>query len=566
MFSRRWPQLAGKQKGACAKRCFAVVVAAVLATTAPGQPLNPEVRGTWLTTTGPDHISSGLNTESIIGTLRNTGLNTLYSESWKNGYTQFASPTLDQLIGRDRSPSLGSRDILTETSIQAHRRGMVNLAWFEYGFSPQFIGNGGTPSNPMAIAAQSRGWLLQDQSGNFANASNGFAWMNPALPAVREFLIDLTLDAVRSQDIDGIQFDDRLAWPREFGWDDTTSVIYNFETGRNLPTNVNDAHFRAWRQSKVTQFAAELYTAVKAERPDILVSVSPSVAGFSDVNFNAPWGDWVDQGLFDEFVPQVYRGDLSSFRATLPSNVQPFVDAGREDDLVVGLRYNGSGSNTPTNVLLQQIVDVALAEDGDLAGHSLWYSSETVNNAGTLENFYANQRDHPKFDPDWRTPPVVALSSGAGAWTVQVEDAELYRVVAEVFGRWIEVESAWFDAGSHSLTVPNATEVELLFDRRPLPGDTDYDRIVGDPDLLALVNNFGREGGRSEGDFNGDGRVDFLDADVLIANWQRGVDPAAAIAMGDRLAQLVPEPSSSLLLLVGVALAFGRRRSESVVN
>ncbi|MEM7624686.1 MAG: family 10 glycosylhydrolase [Planctomycetota bacterium] len=541
---------------------YAVAVAAGGDGVASAQTLAPEVRGTWLTTTGPDHISSGFNTESIVAQLRTTGLNTLYSEAWKNGYTQFASPTLDGLIGRDRSPSLGSRDILTETSIQAHRHGMVNLAWFEYGFSPQFLGSGGTPSNPMAVAARSRGWLLQDQNGNYANASNAFAWMNPALPAVREFLIDLTLDAVRSHDLDGIQFDDRLAWPREFGWDDTTAVIYQSETGRNLPTNVNDADFRAWRQSKVTQFAGELYAAVKAERPDLIVSVSPSVAGFSDVNFNAAWGDWVEQGLFDEFVPQVYRGDLNSFRATLPSNVQPFVDAGREDDLIVGLRYNGSGTNTPTNVLLQQIVDVALAENGALAGHSLWYSDQTINNSGTLENFYGNQRDHPAFGPDWRPPPVVAVSSSDNTWSVEVDAAEQYRVVAEVFGRWIEVESAFFDAGVHSLTVPNATEVELLLDRRPLPGDTNYDRIVSDLDLLTLVNHFGQAGGREQGDFTGDGRVDFLDAEVLVEYWQRGVAPGSALPLSDALIRLVPEPASAVVWMVGGWVVMVRRRSS----
>lgn len=531
--------------------------------TAAAQTPAPEVRATWLTTTGPDHISSGNNTQAIIDQLADVGINTVYAEAWKSGYTQFGSPTLQNIIGTDRNPGLRGRDLLHETGIAAHRNGQIHMAWFEYGFSPEFIGNGGSPLNPLGLHAQNQGWLLEDRSGQFGNASNGFAWMNPAVPEVRKLLIDVTLDAIRTHDLDGIQFDDRLAWPKEFGWDDTTAAIYQQETGRGLPTSVNDDNFRAWRQGKVTQFAVELNEAIRAERPDLVLSISPSVAGFSDNNYNAKWSDWVEMGLFDEYVPQVYRSDLDSFRATLPSNLQPFIDNDRLDDLVVGLRYNGSGADTTNAVLQQQIIDVALAEGKQVPGHAIFYSKGLIENAAAMTAFYGDQRDHPAFGPDWRPASLVATAID-GRWEVSVADGEQYRVVAKIDGRWVEVATDYFNPGVFSFAVAGASEVELLLDRRPIPGDTNFDRIVGDLDLLTLAGSFGLEGGLTDGDFNYDGQVDAQDLQRFAAYWHSGIDPGSFESLDDAIRRLklfnIPEPGSLASLFLVGALALTRCR------
>ncbi len=569
------PRLAHSWSGSRWVPCVEVgAVACLIAASAAAQ--TAEVRGTWLTTTGPDHIRSGLATESITGTLRDIGLNTVYVEAWKNGYTNFDSQIMDGLIGVDRSTFLGPRDLLDETTAQAHRNGMAHIAWFEYGFSSQFIGNGGTPSNPLSqyMLNQSKtingrnvtGYLLRDQSGNYGNASNGFAWMNPAVPEVRQLLIDLTLEAIRTHDLDGVQFDDRLAWPREFGWDAMTAALYKQETGRDLPTSINNSPFRAWRQGKVTQFAQELYTAIKAERPDMHVSVSPSVTGFSDTNYNAVWSDWVEMGLFDEFVPQVYRTNISDFNNTLPSNIQPFIDAGREQDMVVGIRFNGSGADTPLNDLQQMIINSALAEGGDLAGHSLFYSKGLIDHEAAMTSFYGNQRDNPFFGPDWRPAPLIATpdTADAQAWHVTVSDAEQYRVLVRRGSYWTEeMAGVLLTAGEHTISVSDADQVELVLDRRPIPGDLNFDRVVDSADLSILAANWQSNGHLPQGDINYDGLIDEFDLALLAGNWNWGAG-VGAIALGEALAGVtfVPEPAA-LSLFVGGLMIFTTRRSSA---
>lgn len=455
----------------------------------------PEVRATWLTTTGVDHIASGNNTESIMGQLRAVGLNTVYVESWKNGYTQYPSQTLQDLIGLNRTPGLISsgRDLLDETLIHAHRNNMQHIAWFEYGFSPQFIGNGGNPSNPLANYMKNQGWLLQDQNGQYANASNAFAWMNPAVPEVRQFLIDITLESIREYDLDGIQFDDRLSWPNEFGFDPTTIALYTSETGNAAPTNPNNSAFKQWRQDKVTLFAQELTTAIRAERPDFHISVSPSVNGFAQDRFNADWPEWMSQGLFDETVVQLYRPSLATFRRDLPAQLEAAESAGALDELIVGISFTANGTTPPIADIQQMIVDIALAENGQLPGHAMFFSEGVIDNAASLTSFYGPDRDNPFFPTDWRPDPLVATqdTSDPAQWDVVVTEAGRYRVIAEINGRWQTIESLVLGAGLASLDVAGATEVELLVDRRGLPGDYNGDGLVGQADLDLVLQHWG---------------------------------------------------------------------------
>lgn len=102
-------------------------------------------------------------------------------------------------------------------------RGLLWHRVLEVG-QPNLAAIRGTPSNPLATYMKNHGSLLQDQSGKYGNASNGYTRMNPAMPQVRQFLINITLEAIHRYDLDGILVNDRLAWPKEFGWDATMLV------------------------------------------------------------------------------------------------------------------------------------------------------------------------------------------------------------------------------------------------------------------------------------------------------------------------------------------------------
>ena len=69
-----------------------------------------EVRGTWVTTTANTAIATPANTAATMKKLADIGLNTVYVEVWKNGYTQYASQVLKRTIGVDRRPPQALQD------------------------------------------------------------------------------------------------------------------------------------------------------------------------------------------------------------------------------------------------------------------------------------------------------------------------------------------------------------------------------------------------------------------------------------------------------------------------
>src|SRR5213593_1916288 len=82
-----------------------LVLSVVAAVTASAAPL-PEVRGTWLTTTANDALATPAQIAATMKRLREIGLNTVYVECWKNGYTEFPSTTLAKTIKIDRKINL----------------------------------------------------------------------------------------------------------------------------------------------------------------------------------------------------------------------------------------------------------------------------------------------------------------------------------------------------------------------------------------------------------------------------------------------------------------------------
>lgn len=527
----------------------------------------PEVRGTWLTTTNEDHIRTGGNTATVMRDLRNIGLNTAYVESLKDGYANFPSQTLKTITGTvDRNPFLGAtRDLVQETLIQAHRQGTVYYAWFEYGLATQFIGNGGNPSNAVSTYMKNRGWLLQDKDGKYANATYQYAWMNPAVPEVRQYLIDVVLEAVERYDLDGVQFDDRLAWPVDFGFDATTIGLYTSQTGNPAPTSPTDSTFTVWRRQQVTEFASQMYDAVKSARPDVKFSVAPSITGFSQANYNADWPAWESQGVFDEFAVQMYRSTYSAFSSIVNSNVNPF----KPDDLdkmVMGLRINPSSSATPY-ADVEQMIQRARAEGA--AGHSLWYSAGARDLYGSqLTAFYdvagQGQAANPNFDDDHRPPPVVATADAfdPGVWSADVPTAGRYRVVARLgtAAPWVEIAAAELAAGSQQFSVPGASQVELLVDRRTrgsFLGDFDDNRVVDGADFLAWQSGFGQLvfAPAAAGDATHDGKVNGLDLPSWKFNFGLNLPPSA-----DSAATRVPEPAAALLASGAAAWTIVRRR------
>jgi uncharacterized lipoprotein YddW (UPF0748 family) len=107
---------------------------------------------------------------------------------------------------------------------------------------------------------------------------NGFDWLNPFDPEVQNYMIGLFKEVTTNYNVDGLQGDDRLpAVPSTAGYEPYTVALYKAENGGvNPPTNYAQSDWVNWRAKKLNAFLKKLRTEVKAIKPAIQLTMSPS--------------------------------------------------------------------------------------------------------------------------------------------------------------------------------------------------------------------------------------------------------------------------------------------------
>ncbi|MBU6414396.1 MAG: family 10 glycosylhydrolase [Planctomycetes bacterium] len=469
-----------------------------------------EVRGTWLTTTANDALSTPAKSAATMHALAEIGINTVYVEVWKNGYTQFPSKVLERTVGVDRRPALmqqdpsdkpdavrsPGRDLLNETLIEAHRNGLNYIAWFEYGFMAAH------KSTDTHLRRMKKEWLSLDKDGNEV-APNGFVWMNPLHPEARRFLLDLVLEAVQDYDLDGIQLDDRIVWPYyTMGYDAFTKAAYAKEhDGKEPPQDPKDPEWMLWRSRKVDEFSKQFVQEIRAARPGLLISLSPAVYPWCYENYLLDWptwsawqttdtrnlGDFVKAShmtpRWDEFIPQVYRMNYKAYANTWNDQVKWMNQkgGGRVQDLLAGIRIVGDGPDSTWDDL-RQSMDLVRSTGG--GGHVLWFSRGVLDlYPNQLRDYYrkSGPAAHPKFPnvngSSWRFPSI-RLTKGASdgvsnLWTVSSCPPGRYHIIADQGKGWIDfgtidVGDSAQSRGTSVVLPEDVTSAEFLIDRRVL--------------------------------------------------------------------------------------------------
>ncbi len=321
----------------------------------PPKVLVPEVttatRGVWIANVQhTDLLASRANIETWLTTLSGMGFNTVFVVVYNSGRTIYPSKVMKALTGIEQDSRFVGRDPLKEIAEVGKAKGLKVYAWFEYGFATDY---GGGEGREIINTKPAWGSVGIDKQ---LVVKNSFTWLNSLHPEVQNFMMSLLMEVVENYDITGIQGDDRLpAMPTEAGYDTMTTRLYKAAKGIDPPANFKDADWVQWRADKLSLFMQRIYTEVKAKKPNMKISMSPSPYPFGLTEYLQDWPAWVKNGWVDMVVPQIYRYDEAAYKSTLAQQLG-YLPADKKDIFFPGVLLAVGKTYTAPSDLLAKMV------------------------------------------------------------------------------------------------------------------------------------------------------------------------------------------------------------------
>lgn len=325
------------------------------------------VRAFWIP--DPTHTPFLSNYEKMVEGVElasELNFNTLYVVAWAKTRTLYPSQVLaDHSTYQDAREGMFtpdyqgmSDDPLADLIQLAQAHDLKVILWYEYGFMARW-GSPPTPENDRLVAENPH-WVGINNQGEPANYNNSDFYYNAYNPEVQQFLLDLVMEGVENYDVDGVQGDDRMpAMPRNSGYEEYTINRYKEEHGGEAPpANAHDTDWVRWRADILNQFAVDLYDAVKAHDPDLLVTNSPNPYPWAFNNLMQEWPVWLDDGVVEIFSVQCYRYNLPAYKATINEVLSYYNNHGDGNlqRLSPGLIVYGSAGLTDRQLLFDKVM------------------------------------------------------------------------------------------------------------------------------------------------------------------------------------------------------------------
>lgn len=437
------------------------------------KPRPGEVRATWLRFGDSDYVSTPARTADTMKRLRDMGFNAVYLSIWQEGFPLFPSATFQKTGGGpDRLPALGSRDLLSEALIEAHRNGILLIVNLEGGL----IATRRDQEAPLVKANPE--WILRDAKAAFSGPLNS-SWLNPAHPDVRKFFTDMIGEVIENYDIDGVLFDERMCWPGpDLGHDDFTKAAFAKEGGGETAVpakaGAKDAAFNRWRAIKASAMVRELSNAVKQKRQGLILSFAAPPAQVAADSWMCQWPSWTRGGMFDEIIIKTTAPGPSEFKTVWDDVMKSIRE--RRPATTVSIRALGDGPDLSWPDLRKQIEMVRASKAGGFA-LSPARSPLFTHQGGVTEFLDAGKGRlrHPLRGLDWRPGPLKPERVNYRGEYVVIRGlpSGFYRVITggKEPGAWVEsklklAEGAAQISKEAAASLQAGGVVEFLVDRR----------------------------------------------------------------------------------------------------
>ena len=164
----------------------------------------------------------------------------------------------------------------------------------------------------------------------------GRYYLNPAYEDVRELIVSNIREILEKYDVDGIHLDDYF-YPDGAGRN-FDAYLYE-EENYNEPISRED-----FRRKQIHTLVREIHDVVKAKKKRFGISVS----GNNQYNYDSIYADvsyWMEEGLIDYLIPQIYWGFENPVRPYMPTTDEWIAIVGEhETELYAGLAAYKAGT------------------------------------------------------------------------------------------------------------------------------------------------------------------------------------------------------------------------------
>ncbi|MEL6930387.1 MAG: family 10 glycosylhydrolase [Cyanobacteria bacterium J06600_6] len=273
---------------------------------------SPLIKGVWLSHLGNAWLTYTAQTDNAFHQLSDLNYNRVYLGVYNDGTTY---PS--QYSPRNYLVALPFTNPLKTAIREGKRQGLKIYAWYEHGMM----------TFPQAkLAQQHPDWILVTDDNQ--KLIDQHWWLDPENPEVQEYFVKLLTEVVLNyRDLDGIQLDDHWGIPVQFGD----------------------------RSQAMTQLTSKVVAAIREIRSDLVISLSPNPLGFSRKKYGQDWLAWINQGLIDELVMQLYRPSSDEVALAMDNSILAQVD--QNLDVAVGI-YAGSLRGQKSLAEIQQQISI----------------------------------------------------------------------------------------------------------------------------------------------------------------------------------------------------------------
>lgn len=169
-------------------------------------------------------------------------------------------------------------------------------------------------------------WITADIFGEKMNpADYEGAYLDPGIPEVQDYLLNVFKDIVLNYNIDGLHLD-YIRYPdSQFGYSKIALENY-YDTP--LQTD-----FSSWKEEQVTRFVRRCYAEIKYLCPEIILSAAVvSNLDRAAERYSQNWISWLEEGIIDYAYTMTYG--LTD--EAVSNDLNLFED--RKDRIIIGLR------------------------------------------------------------------------------------------------------------------------------------------------------------------------------------------------------------------------------------